>query len=575
MTEIWTVPGFTHVRELGAGGSGRVFQAVDDLTQTPVAVKYVEQRIRLGGRFQNGLGPTARRLARIEDPNLVQVYDYVLSPESAALIVELVEGSSLARVLDVRGPIGPLPALAAFSGALMGLAALHAAGLAHGRFTPAGLLIDRDGTPKVSDSGLEAADGTDPRSAPYVAPEQWDGAPPGPATDLYAATAVFFECLTGRPPFTAKNVSGLGKAHRAEPVPLDAVPEPLRELVSAGLAKAPEDRPASAADLLAGLDEVVTQVYGSTWEAQGRGELAELGAKAAAAPVRTARVARPARLRVLIGATLTLVVLVAAIVYGVTQGHGSTAAPAQKATPVPETHVPKAATAPSATPATPAELALAIRQAAAKSPGAAFTHRRDACCGDATAARGVFSSTPARPVSYDMTVWSPAPGDRSGRRTRTIVVGDTAYIAAGSGWRPVPAVRKGKRADVTGTYAALAAQTRWGSSVPNILALLRSSRTVTRSGLTYSGIASLQLLARDGSVGPLYAGFAGSGGARVAFTVRVGQDYLPRTLQVTVTPRTGGDARAQVFRTTYSGWGRPVAIDVPGAGDPSGRPEPA
>jgi hypothetical protein len=173
-----------------------------------------------------------------------------------------------------------------------------------------------------------------------------------------------------------------------------------------------------------------------------------------------------------------------------------------------------------------------------------------------------LSFTPAAPAAYDMTVWSTARGDRFGRRTRTIVVGETVYVAGG-GWHPVPAVKQAGRADAARVYASLAAQTRWSTSVQDILALVQSSRTVARSGLAYSGTASLPLLARDRTVAPLYAAFAGVPGARVTFKLGLTRDYLPRSLQVTVTARTGGRAHVEVFRTTYSGWGREVAITAP------------
>ena len=72
----------------------------------------------------------------------------------------------------------------------------------------------------------------------YAAPEQMAGAPASPASDIYAATATFYECLTGRPPFSGE-ADELLRQHRSEPVPLDQVPEPLRPLVAAGMAKDP------------------------------------------------------------------------------------------------------------------------------------------------------------------------------------------------------------------------------------------------------------------------------------------------------------------------------------------------
>jgi serine/threonine-protein kinase len=166
----------------------------------------------------------------------------------------------------------------------MALAALHDVGIAHGAYSPANVLIDGSGTGKLTDAAITASDGSEARGAAYRAPELWDGAPPTPAGDLYAATAVFVECLTGLPPFATKNLPALAKAHRSDPPPVQALPEPLRGLVSAGLAKHPGDRPSSAANLLTALDEAATSAYGSTWEAQGRDRLARLAADAAAAP---------------------------------------------------------------------------------------------------------------------------------------------------------------------------------------------------------------------------------------------------------------------------------------------------
>src|SRR3954447_8158597 len=92
----WTVPGYTHVRELGAGRSGRVVLAVDDVTQTPVAIKY----LRVGAASRDRLAAAAGPLSRLEDPNLVQFYEYAESPDDgAALVTEYVEGVSLRRLL--------------------------------------------------------------------------------------------------------------------------------------------------------------------------------------------------------------------------------------------------------------------------------------------------------------------------------------------------------------------------------------------------------------------------------------------------------------------------------------------
>jgi serine/threonine-protein kinase len=105
-----------------------------------------------------------------------------------------------------------------------------------------------------------------------MAPEQWNGAPATPATDIYAATAVFFECLTGSAPFTGRP-GQLRQQHLAAVVPVERVDEPLRALIARGMAKDPAARPASALDLVAELESTAAAAYGPDWEARGRGQL--------------------------------------------------------------------------------------------------------------------------------------------------------------------------------------------------------------------------------------------------------------------------------------------------------------
>ena len=92
---------------------------------------------------------------------------------------------------------------------------------------------------------------------------------------MYAATATFFECLTGRPPFRGDTAAELMYQHMSQPVPVDAVPEPVRPLVAAGMAKQPEDRPADAAAFVAALNQVAARAYGPDWHERGRSHLGE------------------------------------------------------------------------------------------------------------------------------------------------------------------------------------------------------------------------------------------------------------------------------------------------------------
>ena len=127
-------------------------------------------------------------------------------------------------------------------GSLLGLAAAHARGVVHRDYKPENVLVDGAGASKLTDFGIAARAGDRAMAAgtlAYAPPEQFAGGPASPAADVYAATATFYECLTGRPPFTGSTAEALMYQHQAEPVPLEPVPEPLRPLVEAGHGQGP------------------------------------------------------------------------------------------------------------------------------------------------------------------------------------------------------------------------------------------------------------------------------------------------------------------------------------------------
>ncbi|HEV3291756.1 MAG TPA: serine/threonine-protein kinase, partial [Streptosporangiaceae bacterium] len=207
-----------------------------------------------------------------------RLYEYVESPAGAAIVMELIDGVPVREILSRQGATTAEAALVVLQGSLLGLAAAHARGVVHRDYKPENVLIDGAGVSKLTDFGIAARAGDRPVPAgtlAYAPPEQFTGAPASPAGDVYAATATFYECLTGRPPFTGATTEALLAQHRSGPVPLDAVPGPLRPLVTAGMAKNPGDRPADAAAFVASLRAVAADAYGPDWEQCGRSHLAE------------------------------------------------------------------------------------------------------------------------------------------------------------------------------------------------------------------------------------------------------------------------------------------------------------
>ncbi|MFG2983688.1 serine/threonine-protein kinase [Streptomyces sp. NPDC048258] len=277
----WSVPGYTEVRELGSGGSGRVVLAVHDGTGTAVAVKYLSDRLRQDPAFVCEFRAEARLLGGLRSPYVVGLYEYVESPGGAAIVMELVDGISLRALLKQAGRADAEAALVVLKGSLLGLAAAHREGVVHRDYKPENVLVAADGSSKLVDFGIAAGRGTTPGVAgtpAYMAPEQWQGRPASPAADVYAATATFFECLTGRKPYDGENFAELAVQHIEAPVPETEAPEPVRPLIRRGLAKQPEQRPENAEAFVTELEGVALAAYGPQWEERGQRKLAALAA---------------------------------------------------------------------------------------------------------------------------------------------------------------------------------------------------------------------------------------------------------------------------------------------------------
>jgi serine/threonine protein kinase len=278
----WAVPGYTEERELGHGASARVVAATRDDTGQQVAIKYLAPRLLRDPNFLARFREEVELLASIDVPHVVRLFDYVEDPGvGAAIVMELVDGVSLHEMITRQGATTPESALVVLKGSLLGLAAAHQLGIVHRDYKPENVLVDGAGNSKLTDFGVAVKAG---QRAPvggtplYMAPEQWNGEPATPATDIYAATAVFFECLTGQTPFSGR-LEHLAMQHQTAPIPVGLFDRPLQALIERGLAKDPRDRPAHAVEFVAELNEVADGAYGADWEERGR---SELGKRAAA-----------------------------------------------------------------------------------------------------------------------------------------------------------------------------------------------------------------------------------------------------------------------------------------------------
>ncbi|MCD0449654.1 serine/threonine protein kinase [Actinocorallia sp. API 0066] len=277
----WRVPGYEENRELGKGSQGRVVLAEREIDGELVAIKYLAPdalETTEGAQFRQ----EAQILASLETPYIAKLHEFMESPDgSAAIVMEYVPGATLRKVLD-SSPEGlkPQSALLILKGSLQGLSAAHSRGLVHRDYKPRNILVsDETGESKLIDFGIAVLAGESGRigTPAYMAPEQWRGGPASPATDVYAATCVFFECVTGHRPYTTRTTrSGTGTLeaqHTRARIPTRRIPRPLRSLVTVGMAKTPASRPTDADAFLERLEIVATAAYGPDWEKVGRAGL--------------------------------------------------------------------------------------------------------------------------------------------------------------------------------------------------------------------------------------------------------------------------------------------------------------
>lgn len=243
------------------GGMGEVWQATDLLLERRVAVKMLRPEHAYDADGQARFRAEAHYAGSLSHPNIAHVYDYCEAepPDPGYLVTELVEGPSLARLLD-EGPLTPARTMDVIAQAARGLAAAHHAGLIHRDIKPGNLLVNPEGLIKITDFGVAHAAGSTVMTQEgvligtpaYLAPERAAGDPATPATDLYALGVVAHHCLTGQLPFQGEPLAVvIAHMERGMPPLPDAVPAEVAALVGDLTRKDPRDRPASADEVAA------------------------------------------------------------------------------------------------------------------------------------------------------------------------------------------------------------------------------------------------------------------------------------------------------------------------------------
>jgi eukaryotic-like serine/threonine-protein kinase len=262
---------------LGSGGMGQVYRARDRVLERTVAVKVLSAAATQDRELVARFGREARAAAVLHHPNIVTVFDSGAHGDLQYLVMEYVQGQSMAELLRREGVLEPRRAAEVGRQVCQALAAAHATGLVHRDITPGNVLVDPAGLVKVADFGIAklaaattmTGDGMVLGTAAYLAPEQAQGRPVDGRSDLYSLGCVLYELLTGAPPFAGDSPVAVAARQVTEPPtpPSDRNPRvgaALEAVVLTALAKDPADRYQNAAAMAHDLDRGIADAGADT-----------------------------------------------------------------------------------------------------------------------------------------------------------------------------------------------------------------------------------------------------------------------------------------------------------------------
>jgi hypothetical protein len=255
---------------VGEGGMGRVYTAVDQNLQRQVALKILSGGLRGREDFVARFRREARAVARLNHPNIVQIYFTGTYRDTPYYAMELVKGQNLDVVLKKEGMLDPDRAVRLLIQAARGLAAAAAEGVIHRDVKPSNMVLDESGVLKITDFGLAKTvssqsdltlTGTIVGTPFYMSPEQGEGYSVDHRADIYSLGASFYHLLAGAPPFEAESPVSIILKHINEQLPPPEkrnpkVKAPLSAVIRRMMAKNPDERYASYDELIADLESM-------------------------------------------------------------------------------------------------------------------------------------------------------------------------------------------------------------------------------------------------------------------------------------------------------------------------------
>ncbi|HEV2592865.1 MAG TPA: protein kinase [Gaiellaceae bacterium] len=267
------------VEELvGAGGMSSVYRANDRLLDRKVALKVMHQHYGEDPEYVERFRREARSVASLAHPNVVTVIDRGEHDGRQFIVFEYIDGENLKQLIQRRGPAPVRTALELAKQIAQALSFAHQQGLVHRDVKPQNVLLNGEGSAKVTDFGIARSldvqhgmtqTGTVLGTSDYIAPEQAQGQNVDEQTDIYSLGVVMYELLTGEVPFPGESFVAVAMRHiNEEPPPIrdkrpDVSPR-VEAAVQRAMAKSPSDRFASMADLCRELDACMAELSTAT-----------------------------------------------------------------------------------------------------------------------------------------------------------------------------------------------------------------------------------------------------------------------------------------------------------------------
>ncbi len=263
---------FRLLRRLGKGGMAEVWLAEQTSLKRNVALKFLRSDLNSDDTYIRRFETEAKAAAGLNHPNIVQVYSTGVDQSEHFIAQEYVHGQTLRALLQKKGPLDVSLALLIMRQTAAALQAASERGIVHRDIKPENIMITRKGEVKVADFGLAQVnlggerlnltqEGTTMGTPLYMSPEQVHGKPLDHRSDVYSFGVTCYHMLAGQPPFNGESAVAVAVQHvNNEPVPLSLkrtdLPKPVCDIVHRMMAKRPEDRYASAQEVLADIRKV-------------------------------------------------------------------------------------------------------------------------------------------------------------------------------------------------------------------------------------------------------------------------------------------------------------------------------